>query len=252
MAFVAGRLGKLPPKIDPRTLQLGPYATRLPSEPETADWGSLATNIGPMGNLDYGDCVLAARGQARHTWTSSNHHQIIVPDEIIIDEYVRVGGFVRGNPATDNGANMLVALNDWRKIGCGGQTIDAYAEIKTRHVDFVKHGKQSIAFFGGCYMGVWLPQSAQRQDRWHVSLGGTDGDPAHSSWGGHCIWVYAYDAKGVWCITWGQRLFISWTFLRTYCDEAYVVASRDWADDNGAPTGAVITELVRDVREVAA
>jgi hypothetical protein len=52
------RLGKLPKKLDHRTLQMSKYMATLPVPPSMVDRASrLPPDIGMMGNDNYGDCT---------------------------------------------------------------------------------------------------------------------------------------------------------------------------------------------------
>jgi hypothetical protein len=90
----------------------------------------------------------------------------------------------------------------------------------------------SVFIFEGCYIGVQLPISAQAQVQnhhtWSVPPGGTTGDGAKGSWGGHAIPVVAYDARGVTVVTWGALQRMTWSFWEAYCDEAYAILSKDY------------------------
>ena len=54
---------------------------------------------------------------------------------------------------------------------------------------------QAIWLFGGAYIGVELPISAQRQEVWDVPANpGPDDEPG--SWGGHAVYLVGYDLRG--------------------------------------------------------
>ncbi len=115
-------------------------------------------------------------------------------------------------------------LNYWRQKGIAGHKILGFAALDPRHVEQIK---QSVYLFGGTYIGVQLPLSAQDQDTWDVPPSGPIGNGEPGSWGGHAVCVVAYNAKGLWVVTWGKLLFMTWAFWQTYCDEAYAVFSTD-------------------------
>ena len=55
--------------------------------------------------------------------------------------------------------------------------------------------RQSIALFGGVYIGLALPLTAQNQDVWDVVPNG-GANAEEGSWGGHCVYVPKYDTVG--------------------------------------------------------
>jgi hypothetical protein len=58
----------------------------------------------------------------------------------------------------------------------------------------------------------------------------------------------AYSDKSITCVTWGQTLKLSHNFLSDYCDEAYVVLSKEWLDSNGnAPSFINLDQLKADI-----
>ncbi len=112
----------------------------------------------------------------------------------------------------------------------------------------IRDVKDAIWLFGGVYIGLALPVSAQSQDVWVVPAGGLSGDGAPGSWGGHAVYVVAYDARGLTCITWGRLKRMSWNFWAAYCDEAYGLLAKDWFEASGeAPSGFDVAALAGDM-----
>ena len=50
--------------------------------------------------------------------------------------------------------------------------------------------------FGGVYIGLALPVTAQTQDVWDVVAGG-GANAKKGSWGGHCVFVPKYDEQRI-------------------------------------------------------
>jgi hypothetical protein len=112
--------------------------------------------------------------------------------------------------------------------------------------------KTAIWLFGGLYLGVNLPISAQRQNVWEVSRHPGASDAA-GSWGGHAIYLVSYDAETLTCITWGQLKKMTWAWFEAYCDEAYALISKDWMEATGvAPSGFDLATLESDLKFVTA
>ena len=97
------KLGKLPPKHDPRTLMLAKYTSALPAAPASVTWSDKISHLGEMKNNVLGDCTCAGIGHAIQTWTAQVGDQVILPDDTIVDLYKGACGY-DGTPSTDHGA----------------------------------------------------------------------------------------------------------------------------------------------------
>ena len=246
------KLGKRPPKYDPRTLQFARYVSRvLPAYPKFADWMSRAQDWGMMLNDTLGDCTIACAGHQVQAWTTYASSEVIIPDSSILLAYEspETGGYVPGDPSTDNGCAIIDVLNYWRQTGIGGHKILAYVQLDPRNA---AHVRCAIDLFGSVYIGLALPITAQAQNGcWWVS--GVTGDGAPGSWGGHAIPIMWYSPKIYQLVTWGQTWWLTPGFLDTYCDEAYAIISQDWIEANGlSPSQFNLAQLQADLAEVAA
>jgi hypothetical protein len=63
----------------------------------------------------------------------------------------------------------------------------------------------------------------------------------------------AYDVRGLTVVTWGALKRMSWSFLDTYCDEAYAVLSQDWISNvtKLAPSDFDLATLQTDLSQIA-
>ena len=167
-------------------------------------------------------------------WTANCGNQVIIPDAAILAAYEAVSGYVPGRPNTDVGATCEDVLAYWKNTGIGGHVIVGYASVDVTNKSEVE---DSVYLFGGTYLGINMPISAQDQTGpglvWDVPPGGPRGNGAPGSWGGHAVPIVAYDASGLTVITWGSLQRMTWAFLDTYCDEAYVALSHDWIESSG-------------------
>ena len=254
------QLGKKPRKFDPRTLRMRDYlspfrhpaarpALATPPPPAHVNWVKTGAPAWPMMlNDTLGDCVCAAAGHMQEQWTTWSGQTVTPSDSAILNMYEKVGGYVPGEPSTDNGCNMLDALNWWKSTGIQGRKIAAFASVNLEDRDEVK---TAVDLFGNLYLGIQLPLSAQGQSVWQVPVGGPSGNGAAGSWGGHCIPVVSYDPTGLIVVTWGQTLFMTWGFLNTYADEAYAVLSPDWIGSQGFSPGKLNTaQLLADLAKI--
>jgi hypothetical protein len=230
------KLGKLPPRLDHRTLKMARY--RVPDAiavPPEVSWVTHVHNWPMMLNDELGDCVPAAAGHAIEQWTTYAGTPFTPPDAAILKAYEDVGGYVPDDPSTDNGTDMLSMLNYWRQTGVGGHKIFAFIAVNLKNLDEVR---EAIYLFGNLYWGVQLPVSVQGAESWTVPEGGTASpEGAPGSWGGHCVPIVAMSPETLTCVTWGSTLKMSHRFFSDYGDEGYCCLSLDWIEKNGLSPG---------------
>lgn len=243
------KFGKNPPRFDPRTPFLHNHLTGPQlSYPAKQDWIS-AGKVGYWGmmlNDTLGDCVIASKGHLviEYTTLTGNHNTVVLPDSVILAGYEAVGGYVPGNPSTDNGCDMLTAAQYFRATGFGGHRISAYASVAPTNLDMVY---AAINLFGACDIGFNVPQSAMAQfdagQPWDVTS--DDGQIL----GGHDVPLMAYDSVGKMftCITWGRPQLMTQAFFAKYCDEAFTYLSPDWISGGLAPNKFNLAQLTADI-----
>ena len=245
------KLGKQAARHDVRTLQFSNYmkAAAPPAPPKLEDWTKKVKTWPMMLNNKLGDCTCACAGHMIEEWTTYAHAPGYTPtDPQILQAYEAVSGYNPKDPNTDNGAVILDVLNYWRQTGIAGHPISAFVALEPKNHEQVQ---DAVYLFGNCYLGVQLPLSAQNQKVWSVPPGGPTGQGAPGSWGGHAIPIVEYDSRGVTVITWGEKLRATWSFLDTYCDEAYAVLSADWiAANEQAPNNFDLDQLQADLGEL--
>ncbi|MGA2806647.1 MAG: hypothetical protein ABSE87_00865 [Terracidiphilus sp.] len=241
------KLGRKAIKTDTRTLALRDYLTpALPPPPPAADWTKGLASWGAMLNDTLGDCTIAGVAHAVQVWTANTGSIATVADPTVESYYEKWDGYVPGNASTDTGGIELDVLNNWQKQGFDGHSLLAFADPQVANLVEIR---QSIALFGGVYIGLSLPLSAQSQDVWDVVPNG-GAKAKKGSWGGHCVFVAAYDAHGFTCITWGQLKTMTVAFWKKYCDEAHALLSQDWLTAKGSPDGFNQTQLQTDLSAI--
>ena len=158
--FNAGKhqLGKRPARTDKnvKTVQLLGHR-ETPTPALESSWVMKVPEMTMFGNDRLGDCVEAAAGHIENQVSLfAGGSEVTISDDDIIAFYSAAGGYVPGDPDTDNGTDMLTALNIWRQAGIGnsGHKILAYASVNPRNMTEVM---QSIAIFGNLYIGIQLP-----------------------------------------------------------------------------------------------
>lgn len=244
------KLGKQKAKFDSRTLQLGRYLTALPNPPAALSWTKNVTSFGSMLNTDLGCCTISAVGHAVQVWTENLGKEITVADSVIENYYEKWDGYNPADPSTDQGGIELDVLKKWQGSDFDSHKLDAFASVSPSNLT---HIKQSIQLFGGVYMGVELPLSAQNQKVWDVApwWSWTSSDPG--SWGGHAMWVPAFNVKGPIGITWGMLKQMTWRFWNKYVSESYALLSKDWLNAQSiAPNKFNLAQLEQDLAALKA
>lgn len=238
------KLGRKAIKTDSRTLRLAAYLTaELPAPPVAQDWTKGITDWGMMLNDTYGDCTIAAAAHATQVWSANTSGEITIPDSQVLHYYEKWDNYKPGHPETDTGGVELDVLNNWQKTSFNRHKLIAFADATCSNLAVIR---QAITIFGGAYIGVSLPITAQNQNIWDVVPdGGKDAEPG--SWGGHAVFVPKYDADGFTCITWGALKPMTVAFWNKYVDEAHALLSHDWLAEKGSPSGFNLDQLQADL-----
>ena len=253
MAILQYRLGKLPARVDRRTLRLERYALDLPTPPASVDYTPAVLALGgfPMLlNDSLGDCAIAGPGHLEQTWSDNAGVPFAPADAQILAAYEAIGGYDPTNPGSDQGCNLLDVMNAWRQTGIAGNVITAYAQARPSDQAEMKN---VICLFGGAMLGVQLPDSVCQGDLLANPWDDTVTDPP-SPYNGHCVVVVGYTQAGLSVVTWGAVKFMSWKFLAAYADEAYAVLSPQWFNPTSGkdPAGLDLPSLLSDLQAVTA
>ena len=258
------KLGRAGIYHDPRSLQMARYTEALAPPPLAVDWTKGITAFGMMLNgpdpanppalaEGVGCCTISGCGHAVQIWTANTGFgsMITVPDTTIEQFYEEWDGYNPADPSTDQGGIELNVLKAWRQGGFAGHQLTAFADPHPADLLTVR---QSISLFGGVYIGLSLPVTAQNQAVWDAVSNGNlpcaDAEPG--SWGGHCVFVPKYDENGFTCITWGGLQEMTLAFWEEYCDEVHTLLSRDWLGAKGSPAGFNQAQLEADLAAVTA
>jgi hypothetical protein len=158
------KLGKLPVRTDVRTLALPRYVDRsqLPPAPAEVDLASVVHAWPMYGNDRIGDCTTAAAGHMIEAWTAPTRGAPVeISERSVLAAFDKVK---RVDPATgEEGAVELDVLAYWRKRGIGRHKIGAFARVPAWDHTLVR---DAAYLFGGLYIGLELPLTAQEQSVW--------------------------------------------------------------------------------------
>lgn len=270
-----GQLGRKPPyspEEKPR-LVLEDYLdmSALPTAPNVIDystrigkdsWGMMMNGPDPQApaqirNTGIGDCTFAEAGHDTMAQTLyGTGTMVTLPDSSLLKGYETVGGYVLGDPSTDNGCVIQDVLNYRRKTGLADSAgnmhkISAFAQVSSvvgRNTDW-NVLKQALYLFGSVDIGVNFPDSAMDQfnngEPWSV----VNGSPID---GGHCVTVQRWDQTVpngyVKVVTWGQEQAVRTSWWTEYVEEAWVIITPDWLNSMGeSPTGLNMAQLQADL-----
>ncbi|HUK45908.1 MAG TPA: hypothetical protein VLV28_11490 [Gaiellaceae bacterium] len=241
------KLGKLPARVDPRTLSLARYVDRgvLPQPPPQLDLSGAVPSWPMYGNDRIGDCTTAAAGHMIEAWSgAATGRAVEISEQAVLAAFDSVKVV---DPETgEEGARELDVLRLWRSAGIGGHRIGAFAQVTRGDHDLVRTGAY---LFGGLLIGVQLPLRAVDQDVWDWT-GRLDGPDAPGSWGGHAVDVVGYDDAGLTSVTWGALKRLTWSFWDRYCDEAWCAIGADFLENGRSPEGFDLPALEHDLQLV--
>jgi hypothetical protein len=218
---MAVKLGRLPRKENKLTLTLSKYLTTF-TAPQALGWEYAVPNWPMMLNDQLGDCTCACAGHMIENWTTRTYGTVVPADQDILSAYEAVGGYVPGDPSTDQGCAITDVLNYWKSTGIAGKKILAWAEIDTANLNAIK---QAIAIFGGIDIGFNVPQSAI--DEFNAGKPWNDTTDTNIV-GGHSVPVFGYGGLGCTAVTWAKIQSMSWAFWGKFVDEAYAIITEDW------------------------
>ncbi len=170
--------------------------------PPTCDYSPAAmSSLGNiLGNADLGDCVIAMGYHAQGVFTG-NAGQCFVPSmQQIIADYAAIGGYVPGNPATDNGCDETVAMKYWTDHGfANGDRLVGAILIPANDPNLVR---QCIWLFENVGFGCELPDQAIHPMP-HAPGFTWDVAGAPNPDNGHAFLGYGYGPGAIKIDTWG-------------------------------------------------
>ena len=190
-----------------------------PTPPTSTNFAASAqASIAQMyGNDQLGDCVIAARAHriGLLTGAASGGSPFLYTMDQILAEYSRIGGYVQGNPATDNGCDPVVSANDGVKVGyadgskdLGWVAINASSPQECALAIWTTENADLSMALPQAWVSTSMPQ--KDFDVWDVA-----GDPVPEN--GHNIEVLDFDQqKGLLCATWGLKIWVTWAAAAKY------------------------------------
>jgi len=242
MTRTPGRLGKLAPQFPVALKEMPAYAAQpLPQPPSAVDWAKNVSAWPMDGNDRYGDCTMAAAAHLIQSWNAQTGESLPVPvDQQVVAQYLKLTG------GKDTGLVESQVLKRWMSSGLWDNKIVGYAPVNVHNLDSLK---QAIAFFGGVYVGIQVPDNAQDQFRAGKPWTLDPGWQQQSIEGGHAVPLLGYDDQYLYAITWGAVQPMAWDWWSTYGDEAWVILSEEFSRA-GKVNGIDVAALQADLAQV--
>ena len=234
------RLGKLAATRLVGVSTIGAYAYgRLPAPP-AAVHVPVATY--PMdGNDQYGDCTWPGVAHLISAWNAEVHQNDPVPRSTsVVETYFSLTG------GQDTGLNEQQVLETWRTKGLFKSKIAAYAPVNHQNIVELH---QTVAYFGGAYLGIQVPESAQEQFQAGRPWTYVPGSPIE---GGHCIVALGYTATALLCATWGGIAEVTYSFAAHFFDEAWAIVPEQFIKVGHDAPGIDVATLQHDLNALAA
>ncbi len=249
------KFGRRPLLQDERTFELAGYINdeNLPPIPKMHHWGKKIgkDKWGVMGNFRTNLCTCAAAGHMIMTWTSNTGRLKRPNDKDIMKAYCDLTDYVPETDENDEGVEALKVLKYWRKTGIAGHKIVAFARLQDKNREQLL---KTIYLFGGCYVGLNLPKSAERQynttKKWTIPRTGKKKDAKKGSWFGHMVQVTGYKNEELRIVTWGQEMIMTIDFWEAYAEESYAVFSETFIRHDKTPTGIAVDILLNDIESL--
>ena len=230
--------GRLPATRPAALADLQTYAVgRLPTPPRTVEVPKSSYPIDCNDRI--GDCTIAGVDHLIRAWDTEVSEHDPPPIEAWIEtEYFKLTG------GEDTGLNEAEVLKTWQTSGLFGEKIAAYAPVNPKDL-LELH--QAVAFYGGCYLGIECPASAQEQfandEPWTY-----EGSEVQ---GGHCVAALGYGPNGgLHCATWGGVAVLEASFLAHYLDEAWCILPHELVEAKKDSLGINLAQLQQDLAKV--
>jgi hypothetical protein len=246
------KFGRKQPVVIHPHLKLRNYLrAALPTAPTSADFSGKAASV--LANIyendTLGDCVIAGGYHVAGVETGNAGDLFTATNTQIIKDYSAIGGYVPGNPATDQGCDLQTALQYWTSHGfANGTKLLGYLSVDPTNQAEVM---AACYLFENLYMGMGLP------DAWINPFPSASGftwdagtpDPNN----GHCIMSYGYNSNGILIDSWGLLGTLTWKAVANQLTsgnggELYVMLSPDQLAKGQAkaPNGVDWTSLITD------
>lgn len=220
MSLILGKLGSIPSRHDPRTIEY--KAVRAVLEPVLRvpplfyDARPVGNHWRMYGNEKWGCCTFAGIVRIMENNAHRRGKTLSIPDEKVVAAYLELTG------GEDNGAMPINALNYMRNVGIDGHKVLAYARVSD-HDLFER--QSAMKTFGSLYVAAGLPAALDRDRdlRWELTPHDQltpDDEPR--SLGGHAYSVFGYQHHEEFAVPWTQEIIEEDAWTDFYREENWV------------------------------
>jgi hypothetical protein len=224
----------------------------LPPAPASCSYTAKAANA--LSNMylndQLGDCVIAGGYHIVGTETgNATGAPFVATSSQIIADYSAIGGYVPGDPSTDQGCDEQTAMNYWQSHGfADGTKISGWLAIDATNQTEIM---QAMYLFENLLFGIELPDAWINPTPSASGFVWSDGQPDPNN--GHCVIGVGYNSTGVQIDTWGMIGTITWAAISHLCSSAgggelYVLLTPDQVakGQQTAPNGVAWSALIAD------
>ncbi|HEY2410928.1 MAG TPA: hypothetical protein VGI40_01720 [Pirellulaceae bacterium] len=216
------KLGRRQPIASQPRMPFARYAAAPPSPPASIDYSGPARNSLSRVYLNdqLGCCVISCMAHVEGVLTANAGSERIFTDTEITALYSAIGGYVPGNPNTDQGCDEQTALAYWQNHGAGDdKIIGSLALDPTNPTEY----RTAIWLFENAVYGIPLPDKWLRNPQPGFVWDQGRPDPNN----GHCIAAFGYNAQGTLVDSWGMLGQLTDAAHRVDVQEMYVVLSKN-------------------------
>lgn len=199
-------------------------------------------------NDSEGDCVCEDSGHQVMLHTANTGVITIPTAEDIQKLYEAVGGYVPGNPSTDQGCDETSMEQYLMATGLCGHKSAASGPLDPSNLD---HLRWAVQIFGACRLGIsvtdQMMQAFSAGQPWDTLAGSIEG--------GHDVPIVKYDAQYAYVVTWGRLQPVSWALLGNpqFLEEAHCSVWPDWVRAGGTgPSGFSLQDMLADAAAIEA
>ncbi len=211
-------LGRKAPKSKERSFRSGQslLGTTIPTPPSTISVpSSCAIGLSQtFMNTQLGCCVIAHHAHFLANITSQIGNTFIYKDQQIINDYSAVGGYIPGDPLSDQGCDIGTDLSYLQSTGfadgsklLGSIDLDPTSQLALTQSVWITNG----VCFGMSMPDAWIDPAPQESGFvWDVAGNSNDSN-------GHCFTGFAYPtSQGITIATWGMVGTITWGAIAKY------------------------------------
>lgn len=243
-----------------RPIAMGPHLklrhyldkAALPPVPSSADYSAAAakslSNV--MLNDSEGDCVIAAGYHITGVETGNAGDLFVPTDAEVNADYSAIGGYVPGDPSTDNGCLIPDALNYWTSHGFANRT-KLLGWLAVNAADPAEY-KAALFLFENLDFGMELPDAWVNPFPTGPGFVWDKSGPGVPE-NGHSVCGVGYTPAGVTICTWGLLGLLTDGAIGAYAasasgGELYVLLSPDQLrrGQEKAPNGLGWADLITD------